>query len=247
MLRLQKSSKDRQISIIMRDKSHLFTHSFLIAFTLAASFHLTFLVLFQITPFKPRFSEMPLSPVHVEADTAFKDTAVVADAERLRPITSGLPPSKPSTPHLPERPSFLTASHMEYIKENSRVNPFSQIEKGVYHPEFIPQNKPPANPIEIVISGMLADKKLIANGLNSQQLPGRAELTMPGFEWRAVYTVLLEGRSGRIFWYDSKQQTNVAVLDRLAEAILRSMRFAPERENFVIAGEVELHFNLETL
>ena len=152
MLKLEKASSDRQISVIVRDKEYFLTHSFLIAFALAAGFHFLFLLIFHIAPFKIRWSETIFPPIQVEA-SSFKDFAVMIDAEPAAHASSGLPQAKPSSPILPEHPTVLALRQMEYIKENANPdNPFAQIEQGIYQPVFTPLAKPNPPPVSLVIS-----------------------------------------------------------------------------------------------
>ncbi len=241
MLKLQKASSDRQISIIIRDKEYFFTHSFLIAFALAAGFHLLFLLIFHIAPFKIRWSETLFPPVQVEA--SFNDAGVVIAVTPPLPIASGLPPARPSLPILPEQPTLLALRPMEYLKENDKPhNPFSHIERNVYQPVFAPLHKPPLPPITLMISGPLSGKSLLADGLQDKRLPRINYAGNP--ELRTIYHVLVEEHSGRIFWHEPKELTNIAALDRFAEGLLQAIVFAPGKQAFVTDGEVELHFNL---
>jgi len=248
MLKLEKTSPDRQVSVILRDKENLFTHSFIVAFSWAAGFHLLLLILFQVTPIKLRFSETLFPPISVETDTVSNDAIVLAEMALVPLVASDLPPFTSSTPTLTEHPYYLSLHHIEYLKETPRTNnPFEQIEKEIYHPRFTPLAKGILPPISVIVSGQLAEHPLILDGLTNKTVPVVPNSSLSaGKELRVIYQVYVEGKSGDIFWYEPKQVTHIASLDRFAETVLHDMRFAEDKASFVTAGEVELHFNLET-
>lgn len=243
MLKLEKASRDGQISIIIRDKERFFSRPIAVAFALAILYHLLFLIIFQVAPFKLRLNQTIFPPVLVEADS-IKETAIEVNVDRPKTIYSGLPPRPSSQPSLPDYPYFTAERPVEYIKENSsQINSFLRIEKEVYEPLFFPIEKSPLPPIHIVISGFLADKKLLSEGLKGKKLPA-VKSTITQTELRNTYAVLVEGRTGRIFWYEPKQQTSITAIDSFAESILHDVQFTPSDEAFVTAGEIELHFNV---
>jgi hypothetical protein len=241
MLKFDKIARDRQVSVILREKDPAFTRSFAIAIGLAAGLHLLFLVIFPISPFKILLNQTVFPPVQVLADAVPKDAALLAQMDSPKPIASGLPDPKPSLPAFPDFPTFLTGQHVEYIKETKDgVNPFIHIESEIYTPAFSSLEKQSLPPLSIVISGFLSELTMIDNGLN-----GRTICPPSSYErQRAIFNVLVEGRTGRIFWYEPVQLTENAATDRFVETLLREMQFSAASGIFVTAGEIEFHFNL---
>lgn len=242
MLKLQKTSSDRQISVIVRDKEYFFTQSFLLAFGLALAFHFLFLVIFHVGPIKLRWNETIFPPVQVEAD-GFKDIALTVDVKAPKNLSNGLPPIKPSMPLLPEQPIVSITPPTEYIKENIGTrNPFNEIEKRITQPTFNPLKKQPSSLVEMLVSGPLANLELLT-GLPQTELPPHLKNLIRNKERRIIYNVLVEGHTGKIFWHEALEQTSIASLDQYAEVLLQNIAFVPQQKIFVTAGEVELHFN----
>lgn len=240
MLKLEKGLRDRQISIIVRDRERFFSRPIALAFVLALVYHLILALIFQVTPVKIRFNQTVLPPVHVDADGT-KAAAALVNLNSPSKISTGLPERPITIPKIPEHPLFLVQRPIEYIKESSiHPNSFQRIEKEIYQPSYEPIQPHKLSPIHIVISGLLADKNLLSDGLRGKNLQDSCKSKTP---IRSIYSVLIEERSGRIFWYEPIQQTNVTAIDRLAESILHDLQFSPDSKAFVTAGEIEFHFN----
>jgi len=240
MLKLEKISRDRQISVIVRDKECFFTRSLIIALAIAAGIHFLFLVVFNISPFKIRLSQIIFPPVQVEVDASPKDTAILAQVDTPKPIASGLPTQRPSLPIMHEYPTFLAAQNADYIKENRREgNPFLAIENDITSPSFPSGGNTSLPPLSIVVSGLLADIPVLDDGLKGKKVPGiKASIN----QRRVVFDVLVEGRSGSVIWFQPVQLTENSTADRFVETIIREMQFH-KGSYFVTAGEIEFHFN----
>lgn len=240
MLKLEKGSRDSQICVTVRDKDRIFTNTFLKALSIALGIHFGLLAIFQIAPFKLRLSEKIFPPVLVEADSSNTlEGSVLANIEapRLKNLYLELPPPLPT---LQSFPTFIAASHVEFRKEESPIaNPFSDIEKEMVTPDFKRKESRELPSISLVISGNLGNKKLEKDPLKNRVLPAIAQVE----QTRAIFSVLVENRTGSIFWYEPKQLTGVNSLDRFAESIVKDLSFIPETKTPVVAGEVELHFN----
>lgn len=241
MLRLERKSYDPLVHVLFRDKESLFTRSFATAFILALAIHLGLFILFRISCLKILSGVSTLPPIHVEADIALKEAAAVADIESNVLSIQGIPIPFPSHPELSNHPTFLAVRPTEYIKEpDISENSFIGIEKSVYSPDPTPPIGRPKAPIELVVSGPLASQAIVFDGLNRLAPAIQGAL-------RAVYNVLVDGRSGRVVWFEPKQTTNMPSIDRLAESILRGLLFASDAATVATAGEIELHFNPEPL
>lgn len=242
MLKLERTSREGLINVTVRDKEFLFTQSFAFAFAIALAIHLGLMILFHVTPFKIGINETVLLPTNVEADPSFNES-VVAEVKPTIETISGLPFPPPSHPVVLQHPSFLNFHSIDYYTiESSTHLVFDQIEKEVYRPLFNPLAGAQKQPLEILISGHLAQQELLSTGMNHKEIPPLPVLERD--KRRLIFSVMVEGRTGRIFWIEQKQQTNNSLIDRFAKAILYDMRFAINPE-LVLSGEIELHFNEE--
>jgi len=57
--------------------------------------------------------------------------------------------------------------------------------------------------------------------------------------------VLIEGKTGKIFWFEPKQLSHDASIDKFAEAVLQNMKFGIDPKMIAMDGEIEMHFNPE--
>lgn len=240
MLKLERASREGMISVIVRDKENLFTQPFTLAFCIAIAIHLSLILLFHVAPFKIGMNDTIFPPTRVEADALTKESAI-AEIEPAIQTIRGLPSPPPSRPQTLHEPKFLTVRPMEYRKaESTTATAFNKIENVIYQPEFTPLVAKHQKPLEILISGILAEQKLLSNGINDKAIPSSNEL-------RITYSVMVEGRTGKIFWFESKQhQQHFSAIDKFAESLLNDMKFAANPEMIAMSGEIELHFNSGT-
>lgn len=242
MLKFAKASSDGIISVIVRDKEFLFTQPFAFAFIIAVALHLGLILLFHIAPIKIGLSQTNFPPVRVEADTFLKES-VIAEVTPSIQTLRGLPSRPSSHPTLLQEPNFLVVRPMEYSQvEGTTTLAFRQIEKQLYEPEFNPLIFPSKPPLEMIISGVLAEHPLLSTGLNQKNIINGSHLKR---ELQLVYSVMVEGRTGKIFWFESKQSDNHFTSNQFAEKILNDMRFALNQTTIALSGEIEFHFNVE--
>lgn len=246
MLKLERKSRDGQVSVQFRDKEFIFNRTLWFALACALAYHFLFFVVFNVTPFK--ISVLTVFPlISVESDTLPKESAAIASDATAITSLHGIPFPKASTPPLPAHPQFLGMIPSEYIKEsNVKDSPFYFVEAGAHLPEIaIPQRKA-KNPVEVLVSGLLADK-FVGNGdIDKQMLAALSRMPSPQ-DMRVVYNVRVEGKSGKVFWFEAKELTNNASIDALAESIVRNLAFAADASAFETDGEIELHFHPEAL
>lgn len=252
MLKLERVSHDNQISVGLRDKKQLFTRSLVTALSIAVGLHLLLLVLFNVSPIKIRWGNSSFLPVMVEADVSSpNDSLVLASINHnLQPRTNLLEP-KPSLPAFPASPTFLPSRQMEFISEKVHTaNPFSQIEKAIYQPTFPPSRQQSVSkPIQLVISGPLATKTILKNPVDQVVLPALTSSVKQNARdkmdhLRVIYSVQVDEQTGRIFWTEQKQKTDIPQLDLLAESILKNLQFVSTPASVATSGEIELHFNV---
>lgn len=239
MLKLEKVSREGTISVIVRDKEHLFTRPFALAFGIALIIHLSLILIFHIAPFKIGITDTVFPPTSVEADTMILKESAIALIEPVIQTIKGLPIPPSSSPTTTE-PYFSKEHPIEYRKEEtSTVSAFNLLEKEIYQPVFHSidiQQKPP---LEILISGALADQPLLSSSFKDKIIP----LLITSTDLRITYSVMVEGRTGKIFWFEPKQVAHIASLDHFSEMILRDMKFVPDAKNLILSGEIEFHFN----
>lgn len=240
-----KLKNDRQVSIILRDKDRCCTRTFYLALALAVGFHGLFLLIFHVAPITLRWNSTIFPPVQVEADFALNDWAVLADIESPPPLSSGLPPFESSVPALSAHPTYVSAGHGEEIIENANVeNPFFEIEKTIYQPSYNPLERSRLTPVTLYVSGPLGSQEIISGNLEMlRELPIHLKASLRTQDKRLTYSVLVQAQSGKIFWYEPKELTSITAVDKFAENLLKNILFSPETQGFVIAGEIEMHFN----
>lgn len=239
MLKLEKTSRNG-LKVIVRDKENRFTQPFAIAFGIAVGIHLGLVILFHVVPFKIGMSENVFPPTRVHADTALKESAIAQIAPAVQSIR-GLPAMPVSAPTVSSHPQFLTFRPVEFSSaKNSATPSFAKIEKEVYQPEFNPMDNRPKKPFQIMISGILAEHGLVSDGMDKKTVPALKKDSI-----RIAYAVQVEGKTGKIFWYEPKQGVQDAAVAQFAEAVLQDMKFAVDPGMIAMGGEVEMHFNPE--
>ena len=242
MLKLKRTSRDGNIHVLVRDKEYLFNKPFIMALGIALAIHLGLFTLFHVAPFTIGLNETVFTPTRVEADTPSSESAI-ADVEPTIQNIRGLPniPVSNPTPALPAK--LFIARPMEYTKADHFMRrTFSKIEQVIYEPEFNPLIRSPKKPVEMIISGIIADQKLLFNGLEDKPIP---PLSKRNDEQRLIYAVKVEGKTGKVFWYEALKPAQETQINAFAESVLRSMRFELNPKVVAMNGEIELHFYQE--
>lgn len=240
MLKLERKSRDGQISVLVRDKEYLFNRTLWIALLLAMAFHSAFFILFRITPFKIQIFDTLIPPVTVESNTTTEGTMV--SLEDTKPLTfHGIPFPPHSSPSLSGKPIFTYVNSNKDLREwNSKTPFFNELEEELYIPKITIPARKPKNPVEIIVSGPAAEMTFIKPTLNKELLGG---LSQPALKpSRILYEVIIDGQSGKIHWFDAKEPTNIAVIDEMAENIIRTLAFTPRSKAFEVHGDIEIQF-----
>ena len=244
MLKLERKSRDGQVKVLVRDREYPINRTLAIAFAAALGFHLLFFILFQISPFRIAGINTLFPPVHVEADVVTKEIVSIAMLEQFPLSIPGIAFPTASHPAKQERPEYLAVRPSVYIKETHHSNnAFSALESEIYQPEIALPKRTSKRPVELFISGLLAEKKLVSppiDAIKLPTLPNRADAHL-----HVVYDLVVEGSSGRVIWFEPKHQTNIPALDVLAGNIVENLEFAPDPRTFTTTGSVELHYFLE--
>lgn len=235
MLKLEKVSSDG-ISIILRNKEHFLTKPLWIAFSVAFAIHALLFLLFHIAPLAYDTSQTIFPPIRAEAESGTKEFAF-ADIKSPVPAIRGLPPPPTSHPYYPHTPQFLMTHPREHLTIRPSISPsFPQLEAALYEPSFQPFFKKKQKPFSLFVSGSLAELPLLTKNWKEKIPPKTSTPTC------VIYSVMVEGKTGKIFWFEPPQQIHVAHA-QFAEEILREMRFDMDSPIAFISGQIELHFN----
>lgn len=235
MLKLNKSTSSRNIHISIREREGYFTQTFLIAFGIAIIFHLLFITIFHVAPFILRINQTVFPPTYIE-NVPFQDAMTLANADHIEIISSHLPPPLQSVPQFPNSPSF---SHCEQKKWNKKLTSemplFYNLEQQVYTPTFSPlATTPPL--FRIQSTGILAENFRLKSGWEKNHPPLIRQ------ESYAIYEIVVEANSGRIFWFEPQQLTHNPALDQFATTLLSELRFETDQSIPTASGNLEIHF-----
>lgn len=242
MLKLEKA-KHRDVCITMRNKERWFNSTLLYALGIACGIHFLGVIIVHIHPFISHGDKI-LPPTLVEAEMsnqledddwnvlAYLDTKHKASRYLFAPIAS--------EPKLPSMSIDQPLRPTEYIKEPSLLdNPFMTIEEDwdyFYANELFAQASQP--PVSVHVSGPLAESPLLDDGTTT--ISPTELTTILQQSQRCVYSVQVEGKTGRIFWFASKHTPDKQSICNMAESLLLRMRFQPNANTVVSAGEVEI-------
>ena len=235
MLRLEKTSKD-EIHIRVRDREPVVKNTFLKALGIAFAFHGFALLLFHVTPFKISLCDFALPPVEVAVDLKnILDGMVTADPQGELSQTRFSIEPPPSIPAMPELLNAPLMRKLEYIRATSALsNPFTEVEKDIYQPDFAAARQSALPPVSLIITGGIAGMGLLHDGIEYWQVPKK--------EGRIVYSVQVQQETGQIFWFEPKEMVVDPELHLEAQKILSELKFKPRRKGVIADGEIEIHF-----
>ena len=238
MLKLEKIAKSLEISIFLKKRDSFFSASLLKAFGIAIALHLFAGLVFTVSPFRIIGSQSIFPPVLVDTElTTIAENVVVAqvDTEEISPRYIKEP--RQAALHMPPLPTTRTLEHPAIAVQSPECN---ALQCAITERELSPldivslqQNKVKKQPIEIVMSGDLAERSIVESGLTTAQ----SAYFSPT---RLVFSVQVDDRSGTIFWYEPHFYAENMVI---GEKILKDLRFQMIADSFVTVGEIEIHFN----
>jgi hypothetical protein len=238
MLRYEKNNRKQTLFVFARDQEQFFSKPLIIAFGIAFSFHLLLMLTFHITPFILPGGNSVLPPIHVESSADGLGTVAFID----QPIQwiRGLPPPPP-TLNRAQQPVY-TMHHPVTWKEGQQVDRalFTQLEKSLYEKGFNPLERHEQLPFEMLISGILASVPLQAPS-SAIALPKDLASSID-HDIRVVFAVDVDGRTGKVIWFDPREKSGRAAVDKHAEKLLWQMSFAIDPSRVVTSGEVEFHY-----
>ncbi len=240
MLKLEKQGK-KEINISLRKPFHFFDALFLKAFFLALGLHVTAFLVFHIH--QMIFThEKTLDPTFVDLDISQKtgemETTTQTHFEEMRNWHLALAP-KPSYPKLPTIAMINSERRPTEYMPNVLLteNPFEQIEE--FWDYFEPKAENVSQPLEIAVSGPLSNF-VSESDMRVEQI---AKLPTGNVqEDVGIYEVRVEGKTGRVFWFLTKQQPKNQQCRQAAETHLSTIGFHPNIEQPIIPGEIKISF-----
>jgi hypothetical protein len=244
MLKLEKKGR-REICIGVRGKERVCNPAFLKALGLAFAIHLFGILLFQIGPFIT-INNTILPPSLVESDIHFDvgDSLVSASFEQegIRKRDALEPPV--SELKIPSMPAPLIQKQLDYTLISVSTNPFLEIEEDWEHLLRIEQPMPVYDPIQMHISGALADIVLLDRGISQKMYSSLNWKDFNSMKRELVsFIVQVEHMTGRIFWFEQTKFSDMPTVNMLALKIIEEMRFQGQLQHFVSAGEIEMLFS----
>lgn len=238
MLKFEKRSRKGEISVIVKDKEGWANRTLTIAFLCALFIHLTFILVFTVTPFS--FGKnLGLYPP-VEVDTTFKlpSTQIQASTETIKSIDTGLPEKQSLVPEIPNTPYLASAQPLESFERlEPSLSHFKNIEQEIYS-HSLNDDQTLVKPLRMKVCGSLGNCNLINDGVVE------AELSLLGDKVprRARFAVMVE--SSKVIWYEPLETTGAKSLDMTAQSILKRIRFDQSGAEKIVSGEIEMHFNV---
>lgn len=235
MLKLEKNSGTSDISVRLHQNERSLNAIFFTALGIALAIHLAAFLLFHIQLFKVA-SPVIFSPVKVLTDQISSVTALDHLDSDLT-LERILPPPTETSPKLPSLPFFKSEDPL--IALDSGLSSF----EGGSTP-ILKANSPflfPYHPVQMHISGMLAEKNLIdssnalLNEISAKNSPRKSETV--------VYSVKLNESQGRIFWYERQTPLSSGEINQLAENIIESLQFESNPKRTDTGGEIAFTFH----
>lgn len=234
MLKLEKTSKSSGLVISMRERDSFFEPRLLKALAIALIFHLGALILFHATPF--RFSStFTFPPIQVQTDSPIQAISVQAAL------------NWEEEDHLPPPPIVFTPDldWISYSQESGLIplltldpHAFKPIEEKIWpqweEPLALKLEEPR---IQLAISGDLAQLSLISKDPILEKMQPMSPHEAPTY---VTYQVLLDPRSGELFWHERIESSQEAAINQLTEKILLNLLFSIPESAEIVKGS--LHF-----
>lgn len=238
MLKLEKISKTRELSVLLRAKPTLLTAPFLMALGYALFVHLAAFFLFKIAPLNIGFQYRSFPPVNVGVDLPVHSGVYVALQDQ-EPVPEHLIVPEHRIPKSSNAQGFSLAKSLEYIKLQSPLhNVFVELEDSS---AFETKAGFPA-PLSVHLSGSIAEMSLLP--INEAAIIAKSEKGTTKEPNRYLFRVLADQSRGEIFWWEIIDSESSKTHHAEAMEILKSLQFAPGLEFGILSGEVEIAVRL---
>lgn len=244
LLRLEKDKQQKSVNIRLRDRERRLTPTFLTAFAIACTMHLFGVVLFQVAPFKVAYATGPIPPAEVSVDfSSFQKMGVSAEVPimdatemfALKPpihaptLRKSIPLFESQVP-LPSPAGNTTCSSVLGCVQASPI-PLKL---------FCPKEPLHDSKVKMVFSENLSHRLYQTDVKRYESFPEETPLS----RYFGRYQVKVEGRTGRIFWFQPTVPFERRRAQKVAENLLKRVRFVPSSRDGIVSGEVELQFSL---
>lgn len=249
MLKLEKSHKNSEIHIRVRQPIRCCDRYFIISLLSALSLHLFAALLFHVRLFSSGEIETILPATraythHVKSSTQQNDSVSITQANlegRLTPAQLIPPTTEPSLD------TFFISSiyNIQDLKPSSKDHAFIDIEKDIEENYFMDFDLPLSVPfIKIEVAGPLAE--IPFQNMNPDLysfFDNRTFSSQKLQQKHCLFAVQVDPSSGQIFWF----QLNENDLDKdsmiLAEKILKNILFKTSGDDIVLSGFIEMTFS----
>lgn len=233
MLRLEKG-KNREIVIRLPERKVFLNRSFLKAFSFALALHLMPLLLFQIQSFIGT-EGIVQTTVYVDVDCSdSSDCAIAVDSSEVKEVKWPVPLS--GSPKMPSISFNERSSRIGDLERNELASLFRELEEDWDYLVAKPQ-RPGMKGVFVSVSGGLSDLMLLTKDSDLQQsMPSGLAVGKN----QTVFDVRVDGKSGKIIWFDTLQRSPDAALQLYAESILGQMQFSSDSRLFIKDGIIEI-------
>jgi hypothetical protein len=230
MLKLERLTKKLELSVTLRKREPFFNREMVQAMALGIALHLFFFFLFPIATLKFHGSQLFLPPVSVAADIPSSSGAVTIEMNQEEMAASHLEPPSLWTLSIPEVDLTIFPKIASYSGDVS----FEQQHLNYPLLSLLDSLPKPVTPFQIHVSGPLSDVSFFLN----YHVP-----PIPEGLFKASFLVRMENQTGKIFWYEYREEPQNEAMRQLAQEVLNHLQFVKNKNLFVTDGEVEIIFS----
>lgn len=245
MLKLERKSKSRDVSVSIKEYGRLFTPSFLRALAIAFAIHFFGIILFQVSPFKIVHVETIFPPTQVKIDfLPLIDSGVLAELENEPTTMPQIPEpamSRPQIHGMPHVKPIRTIAHPKLTRVSSY--PFEKLEGKYYYTDFIdlgPSKQHKTMPLNIRLFGELSKMTYTLDGFDEKEYALKNRQRNELRRQIVSYRVKVENKTGKIFWYEQINSPERKKTSKIAKKILTSLQFEKNQHGFTSEGDVEI-------
>lgn len=241
MLRLEKIRKSDDVTVILRQKTPFFNPTLCLALLWAIGVHVFGMLFFQVAPFKINYTDSLFPPVAVETDLGLPIHGnVQAFIEDSFPIPEYLQLPLKTDISSPEIPRYQPKRELEYYQPAS-LTFHSFLSIDLSYLSYAQVSLEPAAPasFKVHISGPLA-KHQKQNSIID--IPFSFSDLRKG-EYLSVFDVLMDGKSGKIIWFQPRGKSHPKLL-QWYNTIIKEMSFEPSLPDTIISGQIEFFLQL---
>lgn len=249
MLKLEKSKKNREINIRLRQPTNLFDRYFLIALATAIGIHLLAALVFHVRLFSFGQIETLLPATRAQAhfikgSTDERDALVTAQVDMQGRITPAQLAPVLSQPTLQPLPPPQVLKPVESF--SNPVNPLLVYSENKIEDHLLENLNLPVFKPAIKIQAFGFSEEFNLSNLSEKE----STLLLPKkfspknlLQDKLVYNVLVEFETGEVFWYQLEEASQNKTHREIAESMLKKIRFYSNHNEFVQNGSIEFTFS----